>query len=211
LPNYRGASPIQAAILAGEAETGVSLMVMDAEIDHGPVIAVTRRPIAPDDTYETLEKKLGEAGADLLIKEIDDFAAGKTKARAQDHDKATFTKTLDRAHGFICWDHETAAEIERKSRAYFPWPGCFAVWKRGGKRTQLKIIKVRTAGAGGDEMPGTVSAENGKMFVRTKEGRLELIEVQAEGKKAMTADVFLNGYRDIVGAVLESTNAPLAP
>lgn len=209
LPKYRGASPIQAAILDGEKETGVSLMVMDAEVDHGAIVATAARPIDATDTHETLEIKLGEVAARLLVAKLEDFAAGKIPADAQKHEKATFTGILDRAAGLIHWDQMTAAEIERRVRAYYPWPGCYAVWSRKGAPMHLKIIKARVSDKAGDASaaPGGVELVDGALIVQAKSGWLELLEVQPEGKKAMAAVDFLNGYRDIVGSVLESNPA----
>jgi len=205
LPAYRGASPIQAAILAGETMTGVTLMVMDEQVDHGPVVADIRVTLAADDTHLSLEKKLGEAGATLLLDKIQDFVAGKIRAEEQDHSRATFTRIIDKNDGLVRWSEETAEEIYRKLRAYDPWPGVFAIWRRGDAVARIKILKVAAVASVINEKPGTVTvSESDFPQVCTKSGRLELVELQMEGKKPMTGKVFLNGYRDFPGAVLAS-------
>jgi methionyl-tRNA formyltransferase len=209
LPKYRGASPIQAAILAGERETGVSLMVMDEQVDHGPLIASAPMPIAPGETHESLEEKLGELGADLLLEYLSDFAAGILQAVPQTHENATFTKILERRDGFVRWDQEDAGQVERKVRAFSPWPGAFAVWERRGRTTQLKLLKARVSDpdASDDAPPGMVRRRDGSLEIKAKNGWLELLEVQPEGKKPMSAPAFLNGYKDADGAVFSSSMA----
>ncbi len=206
LPKYRGASPIQEAIRAGEAKTGVTLMLMDREMDHGPVYAAAEAPIAADDTYGSLETKLAALAADLLVDSINRIAGGHLHPVEQRHDQATFTRILSRQDGFVSWEKESAAEIERKLRAFDPWPGTYAVWKRqDGQPLRLKIIKARPLEvAGRPAAPGTIFAAGKKLAVWTRSGALELIEVQIEGKKPASGQALMNGYQDLVGSVLES-------
>lgn len=209
LPFYRGASPIQAAIAAGDAETGVSLMVMDAQVDHGPVLATVALPIATDDTHATLEAKLGGAAAGLLADNLIDYVEGRLKATEQDHDRATFTTILSREDGFVSWANEDAAAVERKLRAFTPWPGVYAVWKRKGVPLRLKLLAVEVADAQPGATSGAVSkAVDGVPLVAAKTGALVLRDVQPEGKKPMPWKAFLNGYPDIIGSMLENEETP---
>ncbi len=205
LPAYRGASPIQAAILAGESVTGVSLMVMDEQVDHGPVIAEVTVPLSPADTHASAETKLGESAADLLLGNIADFVLGKIKAQEQDHAHATFTRIIDKNDGLIRWSEETAEEICRKLRAYDPWPGVHALWRRGDEVARLKILKAAVVNSEETIKPGTVTVSgSGNPLVQAKVGQLEILGLQMEGKKPATGRVFLNGHRDLPGSVLLS-------
>jgi methionyl-tRNA formyltransferase len=206
LPRHRGASPIQTAIAEGDAETGVCLMVMDAQVDHGPVIATVKLPIAPDDTHATLEAKLGGAAAGLLVDNLVEFAEDRMKAAPQDHDRATFTKILSREDGFVAWRDEDAATIERKLRAFTPWPGAYAVWMRKGAPLRLKLLGVEVAEAPPGTAPGAVTkGAGGAPVVTAKSGALVLHEIQPEGKKPIPWKAFLNGYPDFIGAILENS------
>ncbi|MEY4722790.1 MAG: hypothetical protein RLZZ324_303, partial [Candidatus Parcubacteria bacterium] len=197
LPKYRGASPIQAAILAGEPVTGASLMVMDAQVDHGGVIARAECAIAPDDTHDSLEKKLGDVAAALLIDHLEEFADGDEKAVEQAHEEATFTSLLEKTDGLTDFRAMSAARIERMSRAYSPWPGAYFMWTRAGVPMRVKILRGAVTATPADTAPGTgFKAQSGHMAVATTEGSLELLEVQPEGKKAMDGKAFANGYKD---------------
>ncbi len=201
LPKYRGASPIQTAILEGEKTTGVSLMVMDEEVDHGPVIATTSVTIIDEDTHETLEATLGDAAAGLLTDYLELFANGDVEAKPQDHTQATFTKILEREDGLILWSKKDAAKICRQIRAYDPWPGAYFIWKNKGTDMRVKIIAAEPVEA--TLAPGTsfVLADD-TPAVATVAGGVALIEVQPEGKKPMPGKAFVNGYKNFVGSVL---------
>jgi methionyl-tRNA formyltransferase len=211
LPKYRGASPIQSAILAGEKSTGVSLMLMDKEMDHGPVFATAVTPISDEDTYGTLENKLAEAAAKLLINRLADIAAGSCPAQEQVHDRATYTKILSRQDGSIAWNDETAEEIARKIHAFDPWPGVFALWRRGDRVLRMKLLSIKPTLApahGRLTKPGTIFVtEQKNPAVVTKAGAVELISVQIEGKKASSGQALLHGYPDLAGSVLEGSAA----
>ncbi len=207
LPKYRGASPIQTAILAGETETGVSLMLMDEAVDHGPVLATAAVPIATDDTHGSLERKLAVVASRLLVDNLGAYAAGVLAAKGQHHDEATFTKILTREDGLVDWREDDAAAVERKRRAFDPWPGIYAVWIRNDKPLRIKILKLKIIEDPG-AMPGAVVlSKNGLPAVGCKDNAVELIEVQPEGKKPMQANAFLNGYPDFVGSALGGENS----
>lgn len=213
LPSYRGASPIQAAIADGAAETGVTLMAMDETMDHGPIIAAAKETIGRADTYGSLESRLSSLATRLLIDYLTTADAVKPQPREQAHAAATFTKILTRDDGFIAWERESAAAVERKLHAYEPWPGIFAIWRRpadgqpNGEALRIKLLEVRPAEEQppAQSVPGTVyKTASGNPAVWTHGGGLELIRLQVQGKKPTRGATFLNGYQDFVGSVLAS-------
>ncbi len=208
LPKFRGASPIQWAILAGDKNTGVSLTLMDEDLDHGPVLAEAETAIGSGDTFGSLEERLSISAAQLLADNLPRITAGE-RGEPQDHANATFTRVLDRDDGFINWQDETAAQVERKLRAFDPWPGAFALWKHKDKQLRIKVNAGRVLT--GDELakapkePATAfKTADGLPAVRCKEGALELTELQVEGKKAVPGKAFLNGYPDFAGSKLDT-------
>ena len=214
LPRYRGAAPAPAAILAGEAETGVTLMQMDEGLDTGPVIAQATCPVAPGDTTATLRDRLCRLGAGLLVETLPRWLAGEIAPRPQDDSQATYCRTIAKADGQLDW-RLPAEELERRVRAYIPWPTAFTTWQ--GR--QLKVLRaaphrtghgtVHRTGHGtvlldwrGEGQPGQVVALDDGVGVVTGEGALKLLEVQLAGKRAMTIEEFLRGQRVFVGSVL---------
>ncbi|RME09305.1 MAG: methionyl-tRNA formyltransferase [Ardenticatenia bacterium] len=198
LPKYRGAAPIQAAILNGDRETGVSIMLLDEGMDTGPVLAQRVVPIAPDETAGTLSEKLAQVGAELLVETLPRWLAGEIEPRPQDHSQATVTRLIKKAHGRIDWT-APAVQIERQVRAFTPWPSAFTTWD--GRL--LKVLRARVVNAPAhDAEPGTVVALDEGPAVVTGEGLLLLEEVQLEGKRPTTGKAFLQGYSQIVGARL---------
>jgi len=203
LPKYRGASPIQAAIMAGDRRAGVSLMLMDELMDHGPVLATAEVDLGPETTFRTLQADLATVAAKLLMEKLPAYAAGTLKVKAQDHGAATSTKIINKEDGLISWKDETAEEIERKIRAFSTWPQAYAVWKRAGKPVRFKVLWAAVTPEGNDAAPGTVfRAASGYPAVRTKKHSLTLLKVQLEGKNAVDGRAILNGYSDLVGSVL---------
>lgn len=198
LPRYRGAAPVAAVILAGETETGVTLMQMDAGLDTGPILAQARCPIAPDDTAATLRDKLCHLGADLLLETLPRWLAGEITPQPQNDSQATYCRPIAKTDGELNWQ-SPAEVLARQVRAYNPWPAAFTFW-------QGRLLKVLRAaplpvwrGAG---QTGQVVMLDGGMGVITGEGLLRLEEVQLAGKRAMTVEEFLCGQRDVVGSVL---------
>jgi len=203
LPRWRGASPIQHAILAGDEETGVSLILMDEAVDHGPVLKVAKFKNAGL-TAPELTTRLAELGAELLVKAIPEWLAGKIAPQPQDESKVTWTKLLKREEGRIDWS-EPAAIIERKTRAFAPWPGTYAFWQRPGGELRLMIEKAAVAADGGPapgRAVGTVFVKDGRVRVETGNGVLEIERLKPEGKTSMAASEFLRGHPDFSGAVL---------
>ena len=134
LPRHRGAAPIAAAILAGDRETGITLMQMDVGLDSGPILAQRATPIAADDTTGTLTPKLADLAAALLIETLPRILAGDITPQPQDESRATYQKMIRKEEGLIDWTR-SAAEIERRVRAFKPWPSAYTFWNH----TQLKV------------------------------------------------------------------------
>ena len=206
LPAWRGASPIQSAILADNKKTGVSLMVMDEKMDHGPVLKTSELELAPHDTHKSLELRLSRLAADLAVDSVKQYALGGLQAKEQDHEQATFCKILKRDNGLISWKEEKASEIERKLRAYTPWPGIFTVWNNNGQSIRIKLLRVRIEPETQDLPPGTViESEDGRPAAVTADGNLIVfLECQMEGKKACSGRAVACGYQKLIGSVLES-------
>ncbi len=205
LPKYRGVSPIAEAILQGESETGVTIMLLDAGIDTGPMLRQRSIPIAEDDTTGSLTAKLADLGAVALLETLPLWIAGKITPQPQDNALASYTHMLRKEDGEIAWD-EPAIMLARKVRAFAPWPGTYTHWR--GKL--LKIVSAYAIDAMPDEAarPGTaaVTREQGQnlLAVAAGNGTLVVQQVQLEGKRAMSANEFLRGYGQIVGEVLGS-------
>lgn len=208
LPKYRGASPIQEALKNGDAMTGVTLMRMDAKVDHGPVYGGVEVAIAANDTHATLEVKLGEAAAPLLADSLALIASGKLQAVEQDHDAATFTKLIKKDDGLVRWAEMSAAQVECLLRAYTPWPGIYTTWEKvaGAAPMRLKLlgVEVMSTEAGSAGAPGTVFVSAaGELCVKAREGAVRVVTVQPEGKGAMPGKAFLAGNAGVVGAGLK--------
>jgi len=197
LPAYRGASPIAAAILDGLDETGVSIMLMDAGMDTGPVLAQARQPIRPDDTTVSLSARLAEQGAHTLLQTLPKWLAGELAPVAQDElpGDVSICRLIGKEDGRIDW-RLPAERIERMTRAYAPWPSAYTSW-RG---QPLKIVEA--AVEAGDAEPGSVLKTETGIAVGAGEGLLRLVRIQPAGKRVMDAAAFVNGAPDFVGALL---------
>jgi len=203
LPKHRGASPVAAAILAGDEFTGVSLMLMGKGLDTGPVLAQAQIAISGLDTTGSLTAKLSLIAAQLLIEVLPSWVKGEIIPRPQDKAKASYSGEFSKKDGEIDWQI-SAVDIWRRVRAFYPWPGCYTRWQ--GR--QLKIIEVVPVPEEKSGEAGQVVALNkgGAVFgVNTGDGVLGILKVQLEGKRAMYADEFLRGQRQFIGAVLPST------
>ncbi len=200
LPKYRGASPLQTAILSGETKTAISIMLIDEEMDHGPILLQKPVEIKPDDTYGSLYTRLSKIYPPLLIEAMQGYMSGDIKPKEQDHDKVTFTKLLKRSDGKIDWT-KPAADIMNMIRAFDPWPGTSTLWERNGKPVTLKILKAQISSE--DSLPaGQASITDSKLLIGTGSEPLEILELQLAGKPAMDAKKFVNGYQDINNANL---------
>ena len=208
LPKYRGPSPAHTAILNGDKSTGVTIMLLDEKMDHGPILAQQEYPIS-NETFPLLRDKLAELGADLLIKTIPEWVASSIKAVAQDDSKATYTKIFAKEDGKIDWNR-SAEEIERQIRAFTPWPGTFTYLKS----QILKIVKASVLSQNLVSLsfgklretkfvPGAVFlTPEGKLGIQSGEDALVVEELQLEGKKPMSSKEFLLGHKAIIGSKL---------
>lgn len=141
LPKYRGPSPIQSTILNGDKETGVSFMIMDEAVDHGPVLKTVRVELKGDETLEALSDQLFELAAENITQVIKDFVSGKTKPKEQDHSKATYCKSVERTDGFVNPDNPPKIEqLDRMIRAYYPWPGVWTELKVQNSKLRVKLL-----------------------------------------------------------------------
>lgn len=270
LPKYRGASPIQAAILNRDKTTGVTIIKMDEKVDHGPILAQQELEMTPkvssratersegshtnvshQITYPELSGQLAELGGELLIKTLPKWLNNKITPKTQNHSKASFTKKITKQDGKIIWNR-SAQYIEAMTRAYYPWPGAFASLKIKNdtkchpedisprdlmihqkcrsvrlprspvptvselrslamttscqskiKNKVLKIINVKVLNINHDKEPGTIFlTSNKKLAVACGKNALSLEKIQLEGKKIMSGKDLLNGYPDIINAIL---------
>lgn len=198
LPKYRGASPIEAALLNGDAETGVTIMKMEEKLDAGDVLDMARLRIEPADNAETLSVKLSLLGGKILPYVLKDLADGESHPIPQDEKKATFCHKIQKDDGKIDLQTLTAEEIVNRIRAYTPWPSVFLMVE--GKR--LKILEAKV-----DENlnlpPGTVKElSKNTVALGTKKGALIPEKLQLEGKKVMTIQEFLAGNRSLLNKLL---------
>lgn len=201
LPRWRGASPVSAAIAAGDEATGITIMRMDVGLDNGPMLSKRAELIGPEDTTATLMERLSHLGADLLLDTLPKYFAGELILEEQDESLVTLCRQLKKEQGRIDWGR-SAVEVERHVRAMTPWPGAFT--SLDGK--QLKILKSR-AGMQLDRMlrpAGQLFLQRGKeLLVACHGGVLELLEVQLEGKKATAAADFARGHAALLGTLVQ--------
>lgn len=196
LPKYRGPSPIQTAILHGDKTTGVSIMLLDAEMDHGPLLVQKKTEIKAEETAPELSRRLAEIGARLLVEALPDYLAGKVKPAPQRHELATLCKIFKRDDGEIDWSR-SAVEIYNQWRALQPWPGVFSVLDIKAKRTRVKLTKLRLTekNAPENKNPGELAADGKALGIICDDRKILLIEeLQPEGKKVMSGETFVNGY-----------------
>jgi len=196
LPRHRGAAPIAAAILAGDAETGVTIMQMDVGLDTGPMLSERREPIRAEDTTQTLAARLAQVGAELLNATLPAYLAGTLTPRAQDEAQATYAPQLKKEDGHLDFTR-SAVELERRVRAFSPWPGAYALWQG----QPFKLLRVAVSPEHSGE-PGRVWLTATGPAVSCGEGSLVLSEVQPAGKKPMRATDFARGAKGFVGANL---------
>ncbi len=199
LPRHRGAAPIMAAILAGDKETGITLMQMDAGLDTGPILAVRAIPIDEEDTTGTLTGKLSRVAAGLVYDSLPLLLKRELIPEPQDQAHATVFKTVKKEEGLIDWSRP-AEEIARRVRAFNPWPSAFTYWNG----LQLKVLRAKAVERTTQDEPGRVVKLPEGVAVATGEGALVLRELQLAGKRAMNAEEFARGQRAFVGAILLS-------
>ena len=191
LPAYRGAAPIQWAVINGDKESGVTIMQMDEGIDTGDMIEKVVVPIAEDETGGSLFDKLSQAGAKLCVKVLQDLEDGKAVREKQPEESTTpYARMIDKKMGAIDWE-KPAKEIEQLIRGLNPWPSAYT--RLQGKT--LKIWKAEVLLEHSQEAPGQITeVTKDSIVVQTGQGRLKILELQLEGKKRMDAASFLRGY-----------------
>lgn len=212
LPKYRGVSPISETLLQGDTETGVTIMLIDAGVDTGPILLKRSIPIEENDTTGRLTIKLAQLGAQALLEALPLWVQGKITPQPQQEQGASHTHMLRKEDGEISWQRP-ASVIARAVRAYTPWPGAYTHWH--GKL--LKIISAHAASVEPDQevAPGTVStrkeAGHEVLAIVTGAGILLVDRLQLEGKKALSAEEFVRGYPHIVGEVLGQADGSSSP
>ena len=194
LPRWRGAAPMQRAIMAGDRETGVMVMKMDEGLDTGPVALSEHIAILPDMTAGELHDEMMRRGADLMGRALSALERGGLIFTPQTEDGATYAKKIDKAEAHIDW-HKPAREVHNLIRALSPFPGAWFVFERAGKPVRVKVL--RSALADGMGAPGTVLDEN--LTVACVDGAVRLVTVQREGKSAMSGQAFLRGTGSLRG------------
>jgi methionyl-tRNA formyltransferase len=198
LPRHRGAAPIEGAILAGDAETGVTIMRMTEAMDAGPMLARRAVAVGTDDTQATLKAKLAELGAEAILETLARLRRGELIETPQDDSQATYTKPVEKSDSIIDW-RAPAVRIERMTRAYDPWP----VARTTLGANDILVYRARVIDpAGSGAQPGTIVRLAPNPVVQCGEGLLELLEVQAPGRKRMGAAEFARGRRLAPGARL---------
>ena len=209
LPRWRGPSPIQHTILAGDAETGVTIIKIDAQMDHGPILArrelaITKLQITnykPE--YPELHDQLAKLGVELLIETLPKWIAGEITPMTQDDSQATYCKLLTKEDGKIDWN-KPAEEIERMIRAFRPWPGTWTIWRTSERDLRIRIEEADWIE---DEMPGASEGSVSKnethpLLVQSGRGSLAIQKLQVEGGSVTDAASFLRGHPSFIGTQL---------
>lgn len=187
LPKYRGPSPMQAAIANQDKQTGVSIMLLDDQMDHGPILAQKTIKLRASETYTDLQATVHAIAPSLLVETIKRYAAEEIKPQEQNHDAATFCKLLNREDGKIDWN-EPARAIDAKRRAYTPWPGIWTILD--GKRVKFPMSWVEP----GKQEPGSIHIRGNEILVGTGDGLFATANIHLEGSPVMDIPTFLTGH-----------------
>ncbi|MCL2294329.1 MAG: methionyl-tRNA formyltransferase [Spirochaetes bacterium] len=203
LPKYRGPSPITAAILAGDSETGITIQKMALKMDSGDIVKQIKFPLTGKESASSLEEDVAEKSALLITEVLADIAAGNSSSMPQDHSLASYCSFVKKEDGLINWNEKTV-QIERKFRAYRPWPGIFTYWKE-------KLIAITECYAAPESpdaihqniLPGTVAFadKNKGIFIKTADSFLVVTKLKPQSKNEMDFKSFLNGSKDFIGSV----------
>ncbi|MEI6185795.1 MAG: methionyl-tRNA formyltransferase [Dehalococcoidia bacterium] len=201
LPRYRGPSPVAAAIINGDAQTGVTIMLIEKKIDSGPIIAQAPVAIRDDDTTGSLTCRLAKTGAELLLDTLPAWVSLTIQQLIQDENQASYTRMEKKEDGELDW-RRPAVQLWRRVRAFNPWPGCYVKWM--GLRikivTAVPLVDMEKGSVG--QVIALPGGEVTRVAIRTGEGLLGLVTVQPEGKREMTAGDFIAGHRNFMGSVL---------
>jgi methionyl-tRNA formyltransferase len=197
LPRWRGAAPIQRAILAGDAETGVTIMQMEAGLDTGPMLLKETVPIGPATSAQDLHDRLADLGASMINRALAGLVDGSLKAVPQPDQGVTYAAKINKAEGRLDW-RDSAGALDRRVRAFTPWPGAYfeIETERGRERVKVRAAEPRADGG----LPGSVLDD--RATIACGEGSLRLLKVQRAGKAPMDIDAFLRGFDLPAGLVL---------
>ncbi|MEI6836097.1 MAG: methionyl-tRNA formyltransferase [Candidatus Falkowbacteria bacterium] len=199
LPKYRGAACLQAPILNGDSETGITVMLMDKGLDTGDILRQAKIKLDGSENLEIIHDRLSKIGAEILGDTLIDFADKKIKPQKQDESFTSYVKIIDKKDGQINWDSD-AQKIERQIRAFNPWPGTFSFLES----KMLKIIKAQVIENADNKLEiGQIFTENKQLLVKCRQNALLILELQLEGKKVMDSPSFLAGHADISGKKLK--------
>lgn len=208
LPKYRGASPIQSAILNGETQTGITIMKMDEGLDTGPIILQKQAQIGPEQTYPILTQRLAQIASSALTEAIQGYLSGQIRPQPQDSASATLCHEFKREDGQIDW-RCSARKIYNQWRAFQPWPGIFSKMKiknlshrQAGKKIKIKFIEIEIAPPIKKDAPGAtgefIKLDKKKLGVKCGDSQIiKILRLQPESKKIMTAEEFMNGYLSV--------------
>lgn len=194
LPRHRGPSPLGTTILEGDTESGVSLILLDEEMDHGPILAQEKISLTGNETLPELSNKLSHLGARMILELLPHIQEGTLRITPQDHAQATFTSLLKKEDGEIDWE-KPAHRIAREIRAYYEWPGSYTFFRREGEKVSklLKILQATETEGSHDKKPGEIIPDPLSLKVQTGKSALILREVKPEGKRAMQGIEFIRG------------------
>lgn len=202
LPRHRGPSPMQWAIAEGDTQTGVSIMLLDEGMDTGPILASTVIPLDGTQTYASLVEKVHAVGPSLLTDTLTQYLTGSIVPTAQIDSESTLTRLLTKEDGHLVWNR-TVEELDRQFRAYQGWPGSWGIWERSAASDlRLKIHAMRIVPDVPHTSAGTVQVDADRLFVSARNGIIEILSIQPEGKPKMKASAFIQGYGSIDGAQL---------
>lgn len=203
LPFLRGASPIQSAILEGLKETGTTIIKMDEELDHGPILAQEKISLSGSENYEELSQALANLSSGLLLRILPNYIDGQIKPADQSHHQATFTEIIKPEDARIDWK-KPAENIERMARAYHLWPKAHTFWKKTQEQNsrRINLLKTRVVSSSPQFEPGKVLGYENGLAVVSGSNLLIIDRLHLEGKKETDAQSFLRGHSDIIGAVL---------
>ncbi len=197
LPKYRGPSPVQAAILNGDEKTGVTIIKIDDQIDHGDIVSVTDYQIPDNGSFKEINDEIWRLGANLLIKTLPDYLTGEIQVQEQDHSQATFCKLLKSEDGEITSD-DTAEKAYNKIRALNPEPGTYLWLNKNDKKTRLKILNAESKKEPADFITfPDLFIINNQPALQLKDGHLILKKIQLEGGKPLNGEDFARGHRDL--------------
>jgi methionyl-tRNA formyltransferase len=199
LPRWRGAAPVQAALLNGDTHTGITIMLMDAGVDTGPLLSQRALPILPEETAGSLGERLSRLGGELLLETLPGYLSGEIQPQPQDEAGATYAPMLKKEDGRLDFS-QSAGQLERKVRAFNPWPGAFMEWQGAPLKVhQARAVEGEDAARGNKEAAGRRMVYEDMPAVAAERGLLVLEQVQPAGKRPLSGQEFLRGARGWVG------------